>query len=466
MYNETHPVHEPIRITREEAMSSKVDDFLSRQKSLTGDPGISRDPKQKVWYLQNWLLFGLAGALAAFAVWAALEPYYDDYLYIQGRIQNMDLEAPIPEEIKIGMLSFEPGVAGQGWIRVNDERIWLPLFVMEYKDGETLFPDPEQLQIGHEVGVYVEYTPLSGAEGFALAHYLVLSPASPPPNKAKLSLAKLYKRDDLIGFLLFPFVAGAIGLLIGAVEGLLCRLLRRAVIAGLIGMLVGTMGGFLLYLPTNLIYNVFTTWASEQAQEAGIFTTFALFVQMCGRALSWSLMGMAMGLGQGIALKSNRLLLYGFLGGVIGGLLGGLLFDPIQFFIQGSDAPSAHWSRMVGFTVIGLSVGVLIGVVQLLARDVWLRMTHGPLAGKEFLFFKDVMTVGASQQCEIYLFNDPHVLPRHATLRTIGEECEIESLSRDKPVLLNDRSIRRSRLRHGDRITIGRTSFVFQMKQR
>jgi hypothetical protein len=49
-------------------------------------------------------------------------------------------------------------------------------------------------------------------------------------------------------------------------------------------------------------------------------------------------------------------------------------------------------------------------------------------------------------------------------LRTVGDECEIESVSKDKPVVLNDRSIKRSKLRHGDRITIGRTSFVFQMK--
>ena len=42
-----------------------------------------------------------------------------------------------------------------------------------------------------------------------------------------------------------------------------------------------------------------------------------------------------MGLAQGIALRSKRLLLYGLLGGVVGGLLGGLLFDPIDIILLG-----------------------------------------------------------------------------------------------------------------------------------
>ena len=95
-----------------------------------------------------------------------------------------------------------------------------------------------------------------------------------------------------------------------------------------------------------------------------------------------------MGLGQGIALRSKRLLAYGFFGGIIGGLLGGLLFDPIDLILLGVDKPSAHWSRLIGLAVIGASVGAMIGVVELLARDAWLRMVKGPLAGKEFLLFK------------------------------------------------------------------------------
>src|SRR5262249_13153211 len=175
--------------------------------------------------------------------------------------------------------------------------------------------------------------------------------------------------------------------------------------------------------------------------------------------------GMAMGLGQGVALRSKRLLLFGFIGGVVGGLLGGALFDPIDLVLLGGDKPSAHWARLVGFSVIGASVGGMIGVVELMARDAWLRMTEGPLAGKEFLIFNDLLRIGSSPRSDIYLFNDPLVDEHHATLRAVGDECDLESHSRDQPVLVNGREIDRTRLRHGDQITIGRTSFVFQRRQ-
>ena len=45
----------------------------------------------------------------------------------------------------------------------------------------------------------------------------------------------------------------------------------------------------------------------------------AFTVQLLGRTLAWTLVGMAMGLGQGIALRSKRLFIYGFLGGLLVG---------------------------------------------------------------------------------------------------------------------------------------------------
>ena len=95
MSEHSNSADETIRITREEAMSSRVDDFLSRQRSLIGEGGISKDKKSETWYLQNWFLFGIAGALAAFLIWALLEPYYDDSFYIQGRVESKDLTVTI-----------------------------------------------------------------------------------------------------------------------------------------------------------------------------------------------------------------------------------------------------------------------------------------------------------------------------------------------------------------------------------
>jgi hypothetical protein len=265
--------------------------------------------------------------------------------------------------------------------------------------------------------------------------------------------------------LLFPLIAGLVGLAIGAVDGIVCRTLKRALLSGAVGFLVGFIGGFLSSILAGLVYMPLNQLAVGQMGAGGKFTPFGFFVQLTGRGLGWCLAGMTMGLGQGIAMRSKRLLLYGFIGGVLGGLFGGLLFDPIDLLILGFDKPSAHWSRLIGFIVIGASVGAMIGLVELLARDAWLQMVKGPLAGKEFLIFKDAMNIGASPRNDIYLFNDPQVALVHSRIQTSGDICEIESVEQQNPVLLNGRQVRRSRLHNGDQITIGQTIFVFQTRK-
>src|SRR5690349_19884672 len=58
-----------IRITEQDARSTHVDDLLRRNASLRGERGIARDRGRK-WYLQNWFVFMIAGALAAVTAWA------------------------------------------------------------------------------------------------------------------------------------------------------------------------------------------------------------------------------------------------------------------------------------------------------------------------------------------------------------------------------------------------------------
>ncbi len=53
-------------------------------------------------------------------------------------------------------------------------------------------------------------------------------------------------------------------------------------------------------------------------------------------------------------------------------------------------------------------------------------MTQGPLTGKEFILFKDVMNIGASPRSDIYLFNDPQVADDHAVIRSVGDEWRLK----------------------------------------
>lgn len=454
-----------IRITKEEATSSHVDDLLKRQMSLRGEPGVTRDRGRK-WYYQNWLVFMVVGALGAILAWAILEPYFDDFLYLQGPVSAVDPADPMPQRLAHGDLALELRVSGRGSFTLNGQKIYLLREAREIlPDGGRKNFDLASLESGEIVGVYVKYLGFRG-QSLAVAGFVVRSPAPQSPKRARMTLEQLHARSQAAGFLLFPLVAGMIGLFIGAVDGLVCRLPRRALLSGLVGLLVGFVGGLVSSIIAELAYAPLNQLAMKQAGDTLFgLSTFGFVIQMLGRSLAWCLAGLAMGLGQGISLRSRRLLIYGLLGGVVGGLLGGMLFDPIDLILLGPDKPSAHWSRLIGFAVVGASVGAMIGVVELLARDAWLRMTQGPLTGKEFLLFKDVMNVGSSPRSDIYLFNDPLVAQRHALIRGVGDEVEMEALDTAYPVLLNNRPVSRARLRHGDNVTIGRTVFVFQRRK-
>jgi hypothetical protein len=383
---------------------------------------------------------------------------------LQGAIEKLDLTDSLTRQLQRDEeVQFTQAIHGS--VVVRGQQIHLRSHITELRpDGTHAKLDRNTLKVGEVIGIYVECLPLR-RQAVAIGQFIERSPRPLPPARAQLTLDQLMARTNAASLLLFSLVAGMVGLFIGAADGVICRLPRRAVLCGIIGLLVGLVGGFVSNIAASVAYAPLNQLAMRQMSETGSLLTFGFVVQVIGRAVAWSLAGMAMGLGQGIALRSKRLLIYGLLGGTIGGLLGGLLFDPIDILVLGPDKPSAHWSRFVGFTVVGAVVGAMIGIVELLARDAWLRMTQGPLTGKEFLVFKDVMKIGSSPRSDIYLFNDSLVAADHATLRAVGDECEIEARHSTHPVMINNRATPRGRLRHGDNVTIGRTSFVFQRRK-
>lgn len=448
-----------LRITHEEAASSHVDDLLRRQLSLRGEPGVSRERRR--WYYQKWFLLGLAGMLGALVGWGVVEPRFNDLLPVQGVIERVGaIDADVSTDLP------EAGLGELGYLLLRGERT--PLLLLEgtrllRPDGRAENLDPGSLRPGESVTVYADYDDSSGPEEVAVAMFV--RPGAPSAKTAP-SLRVQAERQQTAGLLLFPLVAACIGLFVGAADGIICRQFAQAALAGLVGVLTGFIGGFISLLLAGMIYLPLSALATQHLDPLrGSWTTSGLMLQMLGRALAWSVAGTAMGLGHGIARRSSRLVLHGLLGGIIGGLFGGLLFDPIDLIFSGSGSPSAHISRMVGFGLCGLAVGVMIGVVELLVRDAWLRMVRGPLVGKEFLVFKDTMKIGASPHSDIYLFNDPAVAPAHAVLRLSGSEYDLEAATAADLVLVNGRPVRGARLRHGDEITIGRTAFVFQRRQ-
>jgi len=267
--------------------------------------------------------------------------------------------------------------------------------------------------------------------------------------------------------MLFPTVAAFVGLFLGAAEGIMCRNPQRAIISGAVGLGVGFGGGLLALIPTGIVFASMSALAVslwKDPQPGAIPTGMALLVLMMGRGAAWAVVSIPAGLGQGIALREKKVVINGVVGAVLGGLMGGLLFDPISFILISADG-QATYSRAIGLMCIGLLVGLFVGLVEGWTKTAWLIMRKGPLAGKQFVMFKDTTILGSSPKAEIYLFKDDAIEPRHAVIYNRGGRFEIEDKETPDGTYVNGIPIKRQMLQHGDQIVMGQTVLEFALKE-
>jgi hypothetical protein len=172
---------------------------------------------------------------------------------------------------------------------------------------------------------------------------------------------------------------------------------------------------------------------------------------------SWGVLGLFIGAGAGVVMRNPKKLMIGMAGGLVGGLIGGKLFGPIR-----DMTGSVIDSHLIAFLAIGGITGIGTGLIENATRKAWLRVIAGVLAGKQFILYRDPTFIGSSPDCQIYLFKDNKVGPRHAAIHITPGGCELEDLPLGQKTMINNQAIAKTRLRHGDRITVGSTVFLFQ----
>jgi hypothetical protein len=434
---------DPIRIAPEDVYAPAVDEVLQKQLSfgMAGAPPPRVADRKAGLLYRPWFVFMIAGALGGLAGWGIIEPFFDDGVRVEGKVAEVD-----------------PAPPGAGMERYDVSGV--PVVVRSH----TRFPDggpPAPLRPGTHVSVRGLASTLQGRPVLD-AYEVRLLPGEAP--EGTLSLAAIRLKHMLLSFACFPTIAALVALFVAAADGLISRAWRRAGLCAVVGLSTGLALGLLASLLGELVYGLGTRWLD--GLEGGRSTLFGFLGQMVVRGLAWAVIGTSMGIGQGIALRSRRMTLNGLLGGVVGALVGGLLFDPIDRLLHPTDVlAGAELSRAVGFMVVGLVTGLMIGVVELLARDAWLKMLAGPLAGKEFVLFKNPTCIGSSPKADIYLFKDADVEPAHAFIHVIGEGYEIEDRNPTPRTFLNGRPVRRARLAQGDQLRIGKTVLAFSVKE-
>jgi hypothetical protein len=157
--------------------------------------------------------------------------------------------------------------------------------------------------------------------------------------------------------------------------------------------------------------------------------------------------------------------LRGVVGGAVGGLLGGLLDWKL------GDAWTALfptrdnlWSpSLTGFIALGLCIGLLVAVAQVVLKEAWLRVETGFRKGRELLVSKPLLTIGRAEACDVGLFGDPLVekLHAHILLQQNGRYLIADNGS-THGTFVNERRVEGpTLLRSGDLIRVGNSCLRF-----
>lgn len=278
---------------------------------------------------------------------------------------------------------------------------------------------------------------LGGATGWFLVEGLLTSLNI---NLSAISIRRMYLYDTVFGAL----TGVCIGLALGTAEGIIVRsrfmIKRGALIGGIAGIFGGTIG------------LIFGEMIFQQVK----------FIPFIGRSLGWGVFGAFLGLAEGISRRSTRGMRNAALGGLIGGIIGGFTFDLIAIFPNLVFNNSVA-SRAAALIIVGASIGILIFIVQKAFADAWLTISSGQSEGHEFLFDKPHLVVGSSEKCDIVIFNDPTIKPRHAVIIKTNQGYEIESLGEGK-IWVNNEEITRGVLKREDLLKLGNTRLTFQNK--
>ena len=225
---------------------------------------------------------------------------------------------------------------------------------------------------------------------------------------------------------------------------------KHAVKTGIIGMLLGGCGGFAVSLFINQLYSALGGGEFQNPWAQQVFA----------RSVAWAILGMFLAIAPGVVMRSGKKFWLGLFGGLIGGLIGGMLFDVI-----GDIIGDQGWiSRFVGFSAIGMVAGGATGIFENAAKQGWLKVVSGLIAGKQFILYRNPTYIGSSPKCEIYLFKDAHIAGRHAAISQAGNDFIIEDIN-NSGTFVNNHPVSKQRLNNGDEIAVGSTLFVFESKK-
>ena len=252
----------------------------------------------------------------------------------------------------------------------------------------------------------------------------------------------------LLGFLVIAITSGTIGAAIGLGLNVLAgmangrwRQLARRALPGLWG---GCIGGV-----------------------AGGMVGGTMYFCDLPRAIGWMVLGLGVGVVEGIYDRSFRKIRNGLIGGATGGLIGGLLFD---WICNLGLTASGRSSRAAAFIVLGLLIGASIGLAQVVLRVAWLTVVDGYRTGRQLNLAQPVTVLGRGDHLPLPFLGPTNkdLEAEHLTIRCLpdGSYCLEDNRSKLGTRLNSEPVNGPAPLQDGDIIRLGTNLVRFNERRR
>ena len=227
-------------------------------------------------------------------------------------------------------------------------------------------------------------------------------------------------------YFLFSLAQGALfgvvmGAFFGSGEGLTSKERGKIIRGTLMGAATGALGGIVGFLAGQgvLFLVVQRAFASYRTQQ--------LIAVPLARVVGWAILGIAVGVSEGLRARSLKKSLVGAGGGLIGGVLGGASIEYLRTLY-----PELLYTRLIGLAVFGLLIGVCYSLLERGVSLGVLRVLNGRRRGKEYSFVQNKLSVGSDEHNDIVLAGYAHVAPKHARFRVRGKDVYVEKIEAGK----------------------------------
>ena len=155
------------------------------------------------------------------------------------------------------------------------------------------------------------------------------------------------------------------------------------------------------------------------------------------RVICWGIMGFGVGWGVSFFIPNypkKRAMAAGFLGGLIGGVINNVM------------------GSILGVMALGFFIGLTISFIEEALREAWLTVIWGPKETRTIALGQKPIVFGSSSQADIYLSKEAPV----------KASVQIENA---KVVMYDKTTNQRRELKNGDRVDLGKISFVVNTKK-